>query len=286
MTAANTSDPIRCPVTQQIGIDCKTQFGVTFGGNPNLQPQLSEQVSAGMVFEPITGASISIDYFKLNVKEFIQDGIPVATILGNPAQFGSLVTRGPVDPAFPNLPGPITDINQLQLNIGGVHIQGVDVDLRYRAPEQSWGRLTFGLAGTYYLRYDSQNPDGTWTGGVGTSYGASNTGVIPRWKHYATLTWDRGPWSATLAQTFQDSYTDIGTDYFGNLRTVGSMSLWDLQTSYSGFKNLKLTLGVKNLFDTNPPVSNQSKVFIVGFDPSYYDPRARFVYGSINYKFK
>jgi hypothetical protein len=33
-------------------------------------------------------------------------------------------------------------------------------------------------------------------------------------------------------------------------------------------------------------VSNQSKVFIVGFDPSYYDPRARFVYGSINYKFK
>jgi iron complex outermembrane receptor protein len=162
----------------------------------------------------------------------------------------------------------------------------VDVDLRYRAPEQSWGRLTFGLAGTYYLRYDSQNPDGTWTGGVGTSYGASNTGVIPRWKHYATLTWDRGPWSATLAQTFQDSYTDIGTDYFGNLRTVGSMSLWDLQTTYSGFKNLKLTLGVKNVFDTNPPVSNQSKVFIVGFDPSYYDPRARFVYGSINYKFK
>jgi iron complex outermembrane receptor protein len=67
---------------------------------------------------------------------------------------------------------------------------------------------------------------------------------------------------------------------------VGAMSLWDLSGTYTGFKNMKLTLGVKNLFDTNPPASNQAGTFISGFDPSYYDPRARFVYGSINYKFK
>jgi len=286
VTAAGTSDPIRCPVTGQIGIDCKTQFGVTFGGNPDLKPQESDQFTAGMVFEPMAGTSFSIDYFHLKVKDFIQDGIPVATILGNLGLYGNLVTRGPVDPNFPNLPGPIVDISQLQLNLGETRISGLDLDARYRAPEQSWGRLTFGIQGTYYIKYDTQNSDGTFTGNVGTSYGAANTGVIPRWKHYASLTWDRGPWSATLAQTYQSSYTDIGTDYFGNLRTVGSLSLWDVQTSYTGFKNLKLTLGVKNLFDTNPPVSNQSKVFIVGFDPSYYDPRARFVYGSINYKFK
>ena len=72
----------------------------------------------------------------------------------------------------------------------------------------------------------------------------------------------------------------------GNPRTVGSLSLWDLQGTYTGFKNTKLTLGVKNLFDTNPPSSNQQATFIVGFDPSYYDPRARFVYGSVSYKFK
>jgi iron complex outermembrane recepter protein len=69
-------------------------------------------------------------------------------------------------------------------------------------------------------------------------------------------------------------------------RTVGSLSLWDIQGSYSGFKNLKLTLGVKNLFDRNPPVTNEGFTFQAGFDPSYYDPRARFVYGSVNYKFK
>ena len=54
---------------------------------------------------------------------------------------------------------------------------------------------------------------------------------------------------------------------------VGALSLWDLQGSYSGFRNVKLTLGVKNLFDRDPPRSNQQNSFILGFDPSYYDPR-------------
>ena len=37
------------------------------------------------------------------------------------------------------------------------------------------------------------------------------TGVIPRWKSYAAVTWDSGPWSATLANTYQSSYRDWQT---------------------------------------------------------------------------
>jgi iron complex outermembrane receptor protein len=59
-------------------------------------------------------------------------------------------------------------------------------------------------------------------------------------------------WSATLANTYQTSYIDVQTDPDGNTRRVGSMSLWDLQGSYTGFKNWTLTLGVKNLFDDDP----------------------------------
>ena len=50
--------------------------------------------------------------------------------------------------------------------------------------------------------------------------------------------------------------------------------------TYTGFKNWKLTLGVKNLFDTDPPFTNQQNTFQLGYDPTYYDARARFVYGS------
>ncbi|MEP7061959.1 MAG: TonB-dependent receptor [Betaproteobacteria bacterium] len=280
------SDPIRCPVTANVGIDCSTQFNVTFGGNPALKPERAEQWSAGGVWEPVPGASLSADYFKINLSGAITNGIPITTILADLGQYGGLVQRGPVDPNFPALPGRIEHVLQTYINLGNLHIEGLDVDLQYQTPQTAYGRFAFGLSGTYYIRYDAQATDGSYVGGVGTVYGAVTTGVIPRWKNYASVTWTQGPWSATVANTYQSSYVDASTDLNGNFRRVGTLSLWDLQGGYSGFKNLTLTLGVKNVFDTNPPVTNQQNTFQLGFDTSYYDPRARFVYGSIRYAFR
>ena len=67
------------------------------------------------------------------------------------------------------LPGRILTIDQTFINLGAIRIQGVDFETRYRAPVQPWGRLSFSLQGTYYLRYDAQNPDGSYTGAVGTT---------------------------------------------------------------------------------------------------------------------
>ena len=86
VTASGLSDPIRCPVTGNTGVDCRTQFGALFGGNANLKPEKSEQFTAGMVIEPIAGTSLSVDYFKLNLKNFITDGVAPSTILGDLAQ--------------------------------------------------------------------------------------------------------------------------------------------------------------------------------------------------------
>ncbi|HUI98847.1 MAG TPA: TonB-dependent receptor [Usitatibacter sp.] len=280
------SDPIRCPVTNNTGIDCVTQFGLTFGGNHALQPETSEQATFGVVLEPTNAFSVSADYFKIRLNNEITNGIPVTTILGDLATYGSLVTRGAPDPAFPNLPGRIVSIDQTYLNIGATHIEGIDLEAHYKWPQMRYGRLRFDISGTYYTRYDFQNLDKTYSGFVGTAFGSVVVGVIPRWKHYATLSWDAGPWSTTVANTYQTSYTDWQTDYNGNERTVGSMSLWDLQEQYTGIKHWTLTLGVKNVLDTNPPATNQQNTFQVGYDPSYYDARARFVYGTIKYEFR
>ena len=257
VTQTGTSDPVRCPVTGNMGVDCNTQFGVVFGGNANLKPEESEQTSLGIVLEPIPGGTLSVDWFKINLKNAIVTGISPAAILGDLAQFGSLVTRAPPDPAFPGLPGRITQIDQTFINLGALRIQGLDIEGRYRSPQQPWGRLSFSLAGTYYLRYDVQNTDLSYRGTVGTALGTVTTGVIPRWKHYASLGWDHGPWSLTLAQTYQTRIpTRIPTSKAIRARS-GSLSLWDLQGAYTGFRNWRLTLGVKNLFDRDPPKSNQ-----------------------------
>jgi iron complex outermembrane receptor protein len=286
VSAPGTTDPIRCPVTHDTGLDCSTQFPLVFGGNPNLEPEKSENATFGIVFEPTNALSISADYFKLRLKNAITNGLPVSTILGDLGQFGSLVTRGPADPNFPGLPGRITGIQQTYVNLGSVHIEGVDVEAHYKWPRQGWGRLRFDINGSYYIRNDSQNLDGSYSGFVSNQFGAVVAGVLPRWKHYAAFTWDSGPWSATVAQTYQSGYVDVQTDINGDLRRVSSMSLFDIQGSYSGFRNLTLTAGVKNVLDTNPPTTNQQLTFQLGYDPNYYDPRARFLYVSARYAFK
>jgi iron complex outermembrane recepter protein len=283
LTQPGLTDPVRCPITNDQTFDCNAQFNVLFGGNPNLKPETSEQTTAGVVFEPIPNASVSLDWFKINLTNAITNGISPITVLGDPTQFASLITRGPSEGG---IPGHITSILQTYINLGTIKIEGIDLEGHYRTPTMSWGRLSFDGSGTYYTKYDNQQTDGSYVSQVGTTFQQPTTGVTPRWKQYVSATWDQGPWSATLANTYQLAYIDQQTDLDGNNRSVGSLSLWDLQGSYTGFKNVKLTLGVKNLFDRDPPVSNQQSTFIVGFDPSYYDPRARFVYGSVSYRFK
>jgi len=285
VSPAGTDDPVRCPVTQNIGLDCDTQFTIITGGNSALRPEKSEQATAGVVFEPNNQWSFSADYFKIRLNGAITNGIPYTTILGDLAQYGNLVTRGPATPQFPNLPGRIQSILGTYINLGNIHITGFDVEAHYKAPAQSWGRLRFDISGTYYTRYDAQQTDGSYVGAVSNNFAAIVSGIIPRWRHYASLSWEKGPWTATLANNHQSAYRDVGTDANDNFRTVSALSLWDLQGTYSGWKNLTFTLGVKNLLDSNPPLTNQQTTFQAGYDPSYYDARARFIYGSVKVKF-
>jgi iron complex outermembrane receptor protein len=290
VSSPGLTDPVRCPVTGD-GNDCDTQFGVIFGGNPALQPEKSNQWSIGTVIEPVAGFSVGVDYFDIVLKNLFSNGVTPLTILNNLGQFGNLVTRAPPDAANPNLPGRILTIDQRFINLGEVKIQGFDVDVRARFPETSFGRFTYTLNGTYYTKWDAQNTDGSFSGFVSNQYAAVVTGITPRWKHYQTLTLSYGPWSGTVAQSYQSSYIDNAAIDFADdgtpiTRRVGALSIWDLYGSYSGLKNWTFTLGVKNVMDENPPLTNQVNTFQAGFDPSYYDARGRFVYGSISYAFK
>jgi iron complex outermembrane receptor protein len=299
-SATGLSDPIRCPVTQDVGIDCQTQFSVLFGGNANLQPEKSKQWSAGIVFEPAQGWSVSADWFDLYLTGVIVNGIGPAVVLNDIAQFGHLVTRAAPDPAFPNLPGRITSIDQRYINIGGVKIQGIDTNVQFNPPPTPVGRFRFTMSGTYYIKYDVQQVDGSYAGFISNVFASAVTGVSPRWKSYQSVSWDSGPWGVVLGNSYQSSYTDAQCDFTdthadadceaaaggGLKRTVSSMSLWDLQATWKGMRNLSLTVGAKNLLDTNPPKTNQQNSFQLGFDPSYYDPRGRVVYVSATYKFK
>ena len=284
VTAAGLSDPARCPTTGS-RTDCSAQFNIINGGNPALSPEKSTNATLGVVLSPIPQLTLALDAFRINLEDAINNGIEPAVILGDLARYGSLVTRGAVDPAFPNLPGPITSIQQTNINLGAVKVAGVDVDFKYNFA-LAGGRFTASLAGTYFSKYDTQNLDGSFSNGLD----AVNTltgGVVPRWRHYAAVDWTGGPWGFTLSQTWQKRYHDLPPTGGTPLRRVGVYELWDLQARYLGVKNLELRAGVRNLFDKDPPYSNAGGqvAFQGGYDPAYADPRGRFFYAGLTYKF-
>jgi iron complex outermembrane receptor protein len=287
------ADPVRCPITGA-PIDCgNPDFGfiqVKTGGNPSLQPERSRQINVGIVVEPISRLSASVDYYRTKLRDVIEI-VPTDTIFGDFSRWaGAYVVRKPPDAQHPNLPGEIDYIVQYPTNVGGINTSGLDVSLQWRGPATPIGRFSLGLDGTYVLSYAHTGFESSlFPPSVGTR---GPDGAIARYRQYAQLNWTDDQWGATLANTFQDGYREVdllscdptGLNCTGT-RRVGSYSVWDLQGRYSGISNLTLSMGVRNLLNTPPPVSNQS-AFQPGIDPSYADPRGRTYYVAVRYAFK
>ena len=285
------SDPLRCPTTADAIKDCNTQFTTTSSGNAALKPERSDNATLGLVLQPLSNVSLGIDYFKVRLKDTIVNGLNSDVILSDPVKYAQFIVRGPVDPNFPTLPGPITNLLETNVNLGGTKLSGVELSGNWKIPSARYGRFTLDGKATYFTQYDTQNPDGTYSGNVDLPNGSTG-GVIPRFKTYVTVDWAYGPWDVFLAQSYQKHYHDTP----GNIdlaingdaatpRDVASYITWDTQASYTGFKNWRLTLGARNVLDKAPPYVNTNAAFQTGYDPSYGDPRGRFVYGRVTYAF-
>jgi iron complex outermembrane recepter protein len=286
ITTNGSRDLIRCPQGTTGLIDCSTQFVTIGGGNPNLKPEKSTSASVGFLFEPIKDFSAGLDFFNVEIKDIIRTGLSSATILGDPVRYASYIRRGPPDGNASGV-GPITGIDLSLTNLGRTTVAGYDMDLKARVPAFGEQKLTLRFAGTYFSAYKQQNLDGSFTDAVNQP-AAIGIGVVLRWRHIASATWDSGPWSATLAENYQNRYQDLRTSLQPTSvtpRLVKHYETFDLQGSYSGFKSIKLAAGIKNLFDKDPPYTNYGAGFVGSYDLSYTDVRGRYAYVSGSYMF-
>ena len=277
-TTALLKDPERCP---QSPVDCGySEYPTIYGGNPDLEPETSRQATAGFVWEPVPDWSVGAEGWWIR-KDDVIAALEPEFIMEHYDVYGqSNVWRGPPDPGHPGLPGPIRAILANNQNLGGITTSGVDVALRARTSAGAFGRWTFSLDGTYVNEFTATLP------GLDPEQDAGRYGVygaIPRWRHYAQLAWQEGAWSATLAQTFQSGVTDANPNAQGQSRRVGSYGLWDVQATWTGWRNATVALGVHNLLDTDPPFTNSAGN---GFDPAYAQTRGRSFYARLSYAFR
>jgi iron complex outermembrane receptor protein len=258
------------------------------GGNRNLVPEKSIYASGGFVWTPTKNFTAAVDYWYLQIKNYITT--PAALALIDVARAGKYV-YSPNEVVF-SVPGDVTSqvdsVDQTFQNAGTATFDGLDFRGTWRIPSD-YGLWSVDLNSTYYIKANLEQ-QGVVERNVGTIVDTSNQvplsiplagGVILRYKQVIALNWNYGEWGATLVNNYITGYHTAPYQTDGTTpNQVPYFMTWDLQGTWNPIKNLQLTLGARNLLDKNPnqfiPTANQ---FSYGFDPYTYDPRGRVVYG-------
>jgi outer membrane receptor protein involved in Fe transport len=278
--------------------DDSTQLRSTNGGNPKLKPETAKIYTVGLVYQPrfIPAFSLTVDYYNIAIKKAITT-IGESTILagcysgGNQA-FCNLVVRDPTS-------HQITNIVNLNANVGEESSAGVDLAGRYDLKTEHVGRFGFDAEVAWLQKHDQVLADGTKVKGRGTfdlQTSSGQGGTNPEWKGNLGVTWGLGPVGGGVSTKFIGSFKECGDsngDFSGSglcyvdstfQRRVKSYNTYDLFVSYrltTFAGKTSLAVGVNNVFDANPPKIYNT--FASATDQYSYDQIGRFFYLRLNH---
>jgi iron complex outermembrane receptor protein len=300
------NDPILCDANgKAIGSlggvqsrDCGLQPQVQNGGNVNLKPEKSKTFTVGAAFEPIKDLTFSIDYWNISLRDQI-NVLPLDTIIADPTRYAANFVRCNTLPlavqntlnrcsGLDNNSPAIGYIIQTNDNIGKIKTKGFDLTAGYNMKLGGFGALSLAYEGTYVRSYKYQtNPSDPFKENVGIY---SDGSPVFKWKHNLSAAWALDNFGARMSLRHQSGYRDQndpstvvgGPSYYGD---VSAYTLVDLSGTYKFNKMTSVTVGVKNLFDTDPPFSNQSNRSQRGYDPRYTDPLGRSLFVRAAYGF-
>jgi iron complex outermembrane recepter protein len=245
------------------------------GGNLNLGPETSEQYSVGVVVQPSNRFSASLDYWSINVDDTI-GALTLRQLLDNIAFFPDRVQR---------TNGIITLLDLRSDNIGSRRTKGLELSLR-GGIDALGGVLTAGLDGTYLIKkrekFLPSAPFGPSL--IGRFTFAGDLGL--KWKHNAFVTYTNDDFSFNFSQLYRDGYTNQALPGIANgsvIRPdfnpkVKSYITYNTSISIDVQKQFRLTFGVKNVFDTDPPFAityDSNTGAGSSWEPRVADPRGR-----------
>ncbi len=280
ISGAGLVDPLKCPAlvaSTNPGCESLTSSTSTsFGGVANLGPEKSKQHSIGMVWAPMRNLSTNVDFWTVRRTDTIQ-ALTLTQLINNYGLFANRFIR---DGA-----GNLVVINTSWINAGETITKGIELGAKFN-DKLGPGKYTAAIDGTYLTdklsKLVTSAPFGPSE--IATFTRAGDLGL--RWKHTASFNYTQGPWSGTLIQQFRSGYKDAvlpgvanGTVNPPNLNPdVASYTLYHLNVTYTGIKNLSLTGGIKNLLNTEPPFSaayDTNTGAGSSWEPRVADPRLR-----------
>ena len=116
----------------------------------------------------------------------------------------------------------------------------------------------------------------------------------PEHRFIFSTNWEIGEFNTNVNISYVGEFEDTpDIDFDGNLdfdsntsRMIDSQTLVDLQTSYRITESAKISLGVNNLFDEEPPFAiGDGDGDLYGYASAVHNPRGRYLYTKVSFSF-
>jgi outer membrane receptor protein involved in Fe transport len=245
-------------VDPESGSSVQYAISVVADGNPNVDPEKADTLTFGVVYRPswMQGFAVSIDAFDVKIADAIGQLGAQAIVdqcrLGA-SQLCSLIQRGN--------DGFISVVSNTFVNTAQARAKGLDFELSY-ARSVSW----FGGDEQFRARLLTSYVKELSTQQIGANKvdRAGQTGLqggAPDWQGTFSLSYERGPFSATLQERYINSGTYDATFIEGvsiDDNSVASAAYTNLEVAYrgemAGDSTWQTYLNVANLFDKDPPL--------------------------------
>lgn len=269
------------------------------GGNVNLREETAQTFNVGAVFTPesIRGLSLSVDYFRIKVKNAI-DVIPREFSIVNCLETGMAEFCDNVFRDQRN--GRITRVDAQNLNVAGIKTEGIDFNLQYagRLGLTPNDRFSANLYYTYLIALEKlPYAGGDVFDNRGLLDGEGRLGA--GFKHKATgrFSYNTGKvtlsWQATYLGKIQDMRGGYPEEVYGpgvdRLNRVGAKLYNDAQLRYAIEEGrFEFYLGMDNIFDVRAPfLPSGFASDITGTETAAdtYDPFGRRIYAGFQAKF-
>ena len=263
-------DKYRCEADN---LDCgATDYNTVFSGNPDLEAEESETWNVGMIWAPSQHFDLGFDIFSI-VQDNKIDKLELSNIYDDHCNDqDSSVCERLAPPLGQNL-GPIDVIHSSFVNLGSQEVQGMDVSAHYKLELESYGDIKFGLEWSYMHNFekeiDGESVD--YTGGY----------EYPENRWLATTNWMRDDFAANVNLSYIGEFDD-----FDKTRSVESQLLVDMSGSYRFSEMFKLSVGVNNVFDEEPPFAiGDGDADLYGYAMAVHNPLGRYIYTKLTMKF-
>lgn len=272
-------DTYRCEAT---GLDCDAlDYNTEFSGNDQLDAEESESWNVGVIWAPSEGWGLSVDIWNITQDNKIdQENFGDLYNATCNDQSSTVCVRLPAQNG--EALGVLDLIHSSFVNVSSQEAGGIDTSINYTTSFEGYGDFKFNVEWAYLDTFEKDDLE--YIGEYG----------YPEHRWIASTNWSNDDFSANLNISYTGEFEDTpDIDFDGALdfednqsRMVDSQILVDVQGSYHFSDNLRVSIGVNNLLDEEPPFAiGDGNSDLYGYAQGTHNPRGRYLYTKVSVSF-